>query len=213
MKLNCDYLVDGIFSLYCLNDKQPAILTTTKSNECNKHGFIECLFYSNTGKGKEILGFVRCKSGVYVNVFNPNPEHLLIDDIAHALSFMPRWGGHIEHWYSVADHCIAGCANFENDKDKYDFLMHDASEAYLMDIVSPVKKMLSNYYEIEDKLMTVLSQKFGFEYPLTEKCKYMDSNMLKAEWDANVLFGYNPGTNPTSSETEFLRLFHLYSPK
>lgn len=213
LKLKQDYLVDGIFSLYCINDKMPALLTTTDSKECNTHGFVECLFYSHTGEGKEIVGYARCLSGVYVNVFDPNPEHLLIEDIAHALSFMPRWGGHIKHWYSVADHCIAGCANFEDDKDKFDFLMHDASEGYLMDIVSPVKKILSGYYEVEDRLMTALSKKFGFQYPLTEKCKQMDSDMLKAEWYANVMMGYNAGTNPSTSEAEFLRLFHLYKPQ
>ena len=45
-------------------------------------------------------------------------------------------------------------------------LLHDASEAYIGDMPSPFKKLMPDYKKLEDNLMKVIAQKFGFEYPL-----------------------------------------------
>lgn len=50
---------------------------------------------------------IRTVSGIYVNVFEPKPEMFVIEDIAHALSFMPRFAGHLRWPYSVAQHSLA----------------------------------------------------------------------------------------------------------
>src|ERR1017187_8490138 len=100
---------------------------------------------------------IRTYMGHYVNVFDPNPDTIVIEDIAHALSMIPRWGGHCAWFYSVAQHscntayCLPDA--YKCKAHQFAALMHDASEAYLMDIPRPIKKHLTNYYEIEDGLM------------------------------------------------------------
>lgn len=108
---------------------------------------------------------IRTFTGIYVNVFEPTEEMICIEDIAHALSNQCRFGGHLPVFYSVAQHSII-MSDKMHESHKLAALLHDASEAYLLDIPRPIKKGLSNYKEIEDKLMTAIAAKFGFEYPL-----------------------------------------------
>lgn len=67
--------------------------------------------------------------------------------------------------------------------------MHDASEAYLLDIPRPIKNRLTNYKEIEDGLMRVIASKFGFQYPLHPRVKEVDELMLQSEWHEIMLGG------------------------
>lgn len=86
---------------------------------------------------------------VLYNEINPT-SNISIDDIAHALSLQNRFIGHVRHPYSVAQHCL-NCVTAAKEyyyaygRD-YNFLLHlllhDAAEAYIGDIISPVKKML-----------------------------------------------------------------------
>lgn len=134
---------------------------------------------------------IRTFTGQYVDAFNPDPETIVIEDIAHALSMMPRWGGHCAWFFSVAQHS-SNCAFILPEKYKCQqhqlaALMHDASEAYLMDIPRPIKKHLSNYAEIEDTLMKVIAAKFGFEYPMHPCVKAVDEKSLHDEWEHLII--------------------------
>lgn len=129
---------------------------------------------------------IRTNSGIYMNVFDPTPEMICIEDIAHALSNQARFGGHLKKFYSVAQHSLM-CYRYSHRGYEFDSLMHDASEAYLLDIPSPIKAGLSNYKEIEDKLMMAIAEKFGFNYPLSPAVKDVDAVMLQFEWDHLVL--------------------------
>lgn len=130
---------------------------------------------------------IRTVSGIYVNVFDPKPEMFCINDIAHALSHQCRFGGHLPMFYSVAQHSI-NCALLINDPAlKLDCLLHDASEAYLLDIPSPIKSGLSNYKEIENNLMVVISSVFRIKWPLLDQVKEIDKTMLEVEWDCLML--------------------------
>src|SRR5690349_18842227 len=80
---------------------------------------------------------------------DPDPADVDIDDIAHALSMICRFGGHTKQFYSVAEHSvrvanameIAGCGALACLHG----LIHDAPEAYLGDIVRPLKYSLTDY--------------------------------------------------------------------
>lgn len=128
---------------------------------------------------------IRTNSGLYVNVFDTDPETLTIEDIAHALSMIPRFGGHLNRFYSVAQHSVL-CFNLAIE---YGFeyglaaLLHDASEAYLLDMPTPIKNGLPDYKKVEDRLMRVIAEKFGFEYPLNSILKKVDGNALYIEWE------------------------------
>lgn len=131
---------------------------------------------------------IRTISGQYVNVFEPNPDTLLIEDIAHALSNQCRFGGHLPRFYSVAQHSLL-CYLIAKEDDKYDALMHDASEAYLLDFPKPIKLEIAQYNEIEHHLMMVLSEKFKFNYPKSIEVEKVDHYLLKWEWNSIMLDG------------------------
>lgn len=134
---------------------------------------------------------IRTFTGIYMNVFEPTLEMICIEDIAHALSMQCRFGGHLPHFYSVAQHCVHA-VDEASEYNSLQTLMHDASEAYLMDIPRPIKNRLFNYKEIEDGLMAKISEKFDFEYPLSKHTKEIDEAMLQWEWNAIML---NPNCN------------------
>src|SRR5690606_22017653 len=101
-----------------------------------------------------------------------------------------RFGGHTQLFYSVAKHCIE-CSYLVKPENQLAALLHDASEAYLMDIPSPIKNRLTNYKAIEDNLMRTIALKFGFTYPLSDQVKNIDKEMLEQEW-SNIVIRFNP---------------------
>ncbi len=112
-------------------------------------------------------------SKIEMNPLDPKPEDIEIKDIAHSLSLMCRANGHINHFFSVAQHSI-NCA-YEAEKRNYParlqlaLLLHDASEAYLADITRPVKHNLIKYLEVEKILQTVVYEKFGVKNLTTDE--------------------------------------------
>jgi hypothetical protein len=109
---------------------------------------------------------------------DPANDQIDIKDIAHSLAFTCRYTGHSNRFYSVAEHSILVSYLAS---DPLAGLLHDASEAYITDIASPIKPHLANYKELEDKLMTRIAGKFGFEYPLDPDIKDCDATQLKTE--------------------------------
>lgn len=153
---------------------------------------------------------IRTVSGKYVNVFDPDPETICIEDIAHALSQQCRFGGHLPQFYSVAQHCIFCCDMGE--EDKLELLMHDSSEGYLLDIPRPIKLKLANYKEIEDSLMKVIAKKFGFNWPVSEEVKKIDEKLLRIEWNALMLERKNniEVYSPAKAKTFFMERFNRF---
>lgn len=88
-------------------------------------------------------------------------------------------------------------------------LLHDASEAYLVDVPRPIKLQLSNYKEIEDSIMRVISKKFGFTYPLSSEVKHIDEIMLQLEWDNFVTKEKNDLIIYSDPKSVFLNQFKL----
>lgn len=130
-------------------------------------------------------GCIRTFTGKYFNPCEPDPALIDIVDIAHALSMQPRFGGHLPVFYSVAQHCVQ--AAWTVSHLRLAALLHDASEAYLIDVPRPVKDQLLNYREIEYGLMIVIAEKFGFDWPLHEDVKRVDEMRLQIEWDCLML--------------------------
>jgi len=143
-------------------------------------------------------------SGHYLNVFDPNPDHICIEDIAHGLSHIPRFAGQTNKFFSVAEHsfnvsiavsrpfCLEG-------------LLHDASEAYLMDIPKPIKKHLPDYIILEDSLMRVIATKFGIAFPISPEVKIEDKRQL--EFEHLHLRGKKVSSYPTLTSENAKELF------
>ena len=95
--------------------------------------------------------WIQTISGKKFPLDKPDVEQIDIEDIAHALSFLCRFNGQCKKFYSVAEH---QCLLYDRVKDK-DYLMakwllvHDAPEAFVNDIPTPLKNLLPKYQEIE----------------------------------------------------------------
>lgn len=154
---------------------------------------------------------IRTFHGNYINPCEPDADLISIGDIAHALSMQPRFGGHLPVFYSVAQHCVLTC-EYVTKEHKLSALLHDASEAYLIDVPRPVKQQLPNYKEVEDKLMTVIAIRFGFSWPLHEDIKKADEIMLRREWECLMLQGdvWEPLEvwDQELAKAKFLEMFH-----
>lgn len=153
---------------------------------------------------------IRTNSGTFINVFEPTPDMIVIEDIAHALSRLPRFGGHLNRHYSVAQHSVLVARRVKGLTNKRQGLLHDASEAYILDMPSPIKAKMLEYKEHEHKLMVAILNKFGLEYPLAPAIKKADYEMLILEWD-NLVVNDNPDFKVWSAnkaKKEFLRMFN-----
>src|ERR1035437_893655 len=126
---------------------------------------------------------IRTNSGIFINVFKPTPEMISIEDIAHALAGLPRWGGHLNRHYSVAQHCVLAARMAKTKKDKRAALMHDSTEAFILDMPTPIKAKLSQYKKVEDNLMAVIFKRFNVPYPYSPKVKKIDRKLLQLEWE------------------------------
>lgn len=124
--------------------------------------------------------YIETVSGKIVHFLNPDPDSIDINDIAHALSRICRFNGHTREFYSVAEHSWKG-ATYISDEYKLAMLLHDASEAYLCDIPSPVKDYIPDYKKIEEELSYAICVKFGLPFPNHEIIKYYDLVLLSNE--------------------------------
>lgn len=153
-------------------------------------------------------GCIRTFTGKYINPCQPDSALICIEDIAHALSMQPRFGGHLPVFYSVAQHCVEVAKSVGNEI-RLAALLHDASEAYLIDVPRPVKDQLPNYREIEDNLMGVIADLFGFRWPLHETVKSADEMALKKEWECLMLSkGWIGVWDQPLAEAKFLEMYY-----
>ena len=155
---------------------------------------------------------IRTYTGRWFNVFEPDPESIHIKDIAKSLSKQCRFGGHTRLFYSVAEHSIE-CSYLVPDEHKLAALLHDASEAYLIDVPRPIKKKLIGYKEIEDGVMTAIAHKFGFDYPFHPSVKQADEERLEVEWSQLMVKETeieSVMSQDTASEL-FIMAFHQYT--
>ena len=114
---------------------------------------------------------------------DPRPEEVSIVDIAHALACQCRYGGHSSEFYSVAQHSLIVSHIVPAEHAKWG-LLHDAAEAYLVDLPRPIKRFsaLGNQYKhIEERLMACICQRFGLEIDEPSSVKEADNIALMTE--------------------------------
>lgn len=163
----------------------------------------------------------------HITVMDPKLEDIDINDIGHALSMLTRAHGHFGQFYSVGQHCV-GCATEAVEREYSNrvvlaCLLHDGSEAYLCDIPRPLKKQMPEYIEAEERMQTMIYEKFLGE-PLTKEeaaqVKAIDDAILYHEFkfftgeeldlpDHELKTRPAFHTRPFSDvEEEFLLMFH-----
>lgn len=122
-------------------------------------------------------------TGREVDIFNLKIEDIDIEDIAHSLSNLCRYGGHCLFHYSVALHSYL-CSLVPGTKsEQLQFLLHDASEAYVNDLVRPIKHRveMEKYREIEDSIQDLIFKRFNLPYPYSERVHEVDDKVLLDE--------------------------------
>lgn len=127
-------------------------------------------------------------SGRKFDPMQMTPGDVYIEDIAHALSLLCRGGGQLTYFYSVGQHSLNCAAEAKargwSERQQLACLLHDASEGYISDIIRPVKIYLTNYLEIESKIMGTILTHFGLD-DLTEeenrRWKQIDDEILELE--------------------------------
>ena len=115
-----------------------------------------------------------------VNILDPDPETIFLEDIVQGLVHTCRWNGQVKHFYSVAQHSLHVC-DLVAPELRLQALFHDASEAFMNDLSSPVKQLLPQYKLLENKLMKAIATRFGFEWPMHHMVKIADADALEIE--------------------------------
>lgn len=129
-------------------------------------------------------------SGRRFPVMEPTPDDIHLEDIAHALGMQCRYNGHVKRFYSVAEHCIL-MARAATPENALWALLHDAAEAYVGDMIRPIKRHLPEFSEIEDRVLRALAQKFGLPEEIPEEVHILDNRILLTERSA--LLHVRPG--------------------
>lgn len=125
---------------------------------------------------------IRTYSGITFSPLNPRADDIAIEDIAHSLSLLCRFAGHTSVFYSVAQHCVS-ISELVTPQFALAGLLHDGSEAYIVDMPSPVKhsEEMSGYREIEKYLQGVIYNRYGLSTIEPTDVKTMDRLLLRTE--------------------------------
>jgi len=144
-------------------------------------------------------------SGKEVDIFNLKPSDIEIEDIAHSLSNLCRYGGHCLFHYSVAQHSVLCSYESGTILQKLMFLMHDASEFLMNDLVRPIKHRpeFKHYRLAEDVIQKLVFEKYGLEYPFSDRVHEVDNQVLVMELDSIIINGYDIEKKSAENEISF----------
>ncbi|WP_428672216.1 HD domain-containing protein [Roseibium sp.] len=140
-------------------------------------------------------------SGRRLDLLDPTPLDIEIEDIAHGLAFVARWNGqtHGDYAYSVAEHSLLVEELFRRIEPKAPArwclaaLLHDAPEYVIGDMISPVKASVGpGYAELDDRLTAAIHLRFGLPatIPQTVKRKIKKADKISAWLEATQIAGF-----------------------
>ena len=118
--------------------------------------------------------------GDFFDLLNPIAYDYPIEVIANALSNLCRYTGHVARFYSVAEHSVL-VSKAVPQRYALEGLLHDASEAFVGDVSSPLKKLLPEYQKIEDSIQEAIAAKFNLKYPFPVEIHEADKRLYWAE--------------------------------
>lgn len=155
-----------------------------------------------TSPALEPRAWQRMLSGRHLDILNPSPMDIEIEDIAHGLARVSRWNGQTKgtHLFSVAQHSVLVERLLRHNAPKLEqkwqlaALLHDAPEYVIGDMITPFKYALGGIYrDIEDRLEKAVHIRFGLPPVLPE---YVERSIKRADrmaaWlEATQLAGFS----------------------
>ena len=144
----------------------------------------------------------RMLSGRRLDLLDPTPVDIEIEDIAHGLAFVARWNGqtHGDYAYSVAEHSLLVETLFgriaPNAPTKWRLaaLLHDAPEYVIGDMISPVKSAVGpGYGALDDRLTAAIHLRFGLpaQIPVSVKKQIKRADKISAWMEATQIAGFS----------------------
>lgn len=156
--------------------------------------------------------WIQTYSGLAFDLLVPDPDKVVSDDIAAALGKQCRFGGHITRHYSVAQHSVGVAHLLSNlgygPEVVLQGLLHDATEAYVVDVPRPLKVLLAEYKPIEDRVWLAVAGHFGVPARLDPAVKWCDEQMLLHEAHA-LLPGGPQAWGSVDPQSEAPAIMHL----
>jgi hypothetical protein len=157
----------------------------------------------------ELGPHITTNSGLPFYPLHPRRQDVRVADIAHALSHLCRFTGHTEVFYSVAQHSVF-VSRLVPEKFALWGLLHDASEAYIGDVSSPLKSLLQDYRYIEHGVEQCVWGAFGLTGKLPPEVKAADVQAYEFERTAyfdRCLFGRARAWPPREAREEFMNRY------
>jgi 5'-deoxynucleotidase YfbR-like HD superfamily hydrolase len=150
---------------------------------------------------KKTRAWQRMLSGRRLDLLDPTPMDIEIEDIAHGLAFVARWNGQTigDFAYSVAEHSLLVEEIFARMNPKAPIkwrlaaLLHDAPEYVIGDMISPVKAAVGPGYEtLDDRLMAAIHIRFGLpaQVPVAIKKQIKKADKISAWLEAIQIAGF-----------------------
>ncbi len=204
------------------NDNDRGIYVGLRRDQC-RHG----VPFINADEEIPVLptrngDFMQTATGRKFWPMDPRADEVVIEDIAHSLSMQCRYAGHILRFYSVAEHSVLIARHLRGQYDEQTSLwglLHDASEAYLVDVPRPVKPYLTGYKAAEAKVMAAVCERFGLQHDMPPEVHEADEriiadelvNLVPMDWHARYA-GKELGVHlrywsPEQAREEFMATF------
>jgi hypothetical protein len=152
-------------------------------------------------------------SGRRVDPLNAHPDDINIYEIAHALSRSCRYNGHVGGFLSVARHSLWVSARLKtwghDARVQLTGLLHDASEAYVGDMVKPLKRdpSMAKFVEAEDALQGVIAQAFNLPWPMPEAIHEAD-RFVTVEVELGTRFRDTWNSTPEEDRHAFMSRYY-----
>lgn len=124
--------------------------------------------------------YVSTFSGNRFYPLRPHIDQVAIEDIAHGLAYQCRFNGQTKTFYSIAQHSLI-VASLVPPPLRLAALLHDAAEAYLGDMVKPLKVLLPEFAALEDKVTAIIATTYGIDFSDYAPIKRADLVALATE--------------------------------
>ncbi|MEM7301591.1 MAG: HD family hydrolase [Pseudomonadota bacterium] len=150
-----------------------------------------------------VRAWQRMLSGRRLDLLDPSPLDVEIEDIAHGLARVARWNGQTtgDHAFSVAQHSLLVLDIFDRlypetpTRDRLMVLLHDAPEYVIGDMISPFKAVVGGEYKaIEERLLIAIHLRFSLPAapPKRLKSRTKRADTVAAYFEATALAGFSP---------------------